>query len=350
MIPTQIFSRHDILKTSITRVLPNLELAGLHKQRIFITGGTGFFGLWLLTALQQLHVQGIQLQVCVLSRNPQLFLTIHPQFLNQSWLKFISGDITNFDIPKEQFDLLLHAATETSMEAHAAPLKMFDSIVIGTRRVLELARLAGVRRVLLISSGAVYGPQLQNQTHQLDESQTACNPLLATNAYGEGKRTMELMGAIMQSETGVESLSARCFAFCGPGLPLAGHFAIGNFIRDALYAEEIIVKGDGEQRRSYLYGADLAVWLLYLLINGKAGQSYNVGNDEAISIRELAFTIRDVLAPNCPVVFLKQHDSMSSTRNYYVPSIKRARELGCKPWTSLSDAIELSAAYHKAVL
>lgn len=349
MISTRNFlSRREVLESSMSPILPNFGLDNLQKQRIFITGGTGFFGLWILTALSLLHDKNVQFEVCVLSRNPEQFLANHPQFLNQSWLKFISGDVKNFEIPEKQFDLLLHAATETSMVAHSAPLTMLDNIVNGTRRVLDLARLTGVRRVLLISSGAVYGVQKHDQTHQSDESQTACNPLNHTNAYGEGKRVMELMGAILQAETGIESLSARCFAFSGPGLPLDGHFAIGNFIRDALYAKEITVKGDGTQRRSYLYGADLAAWLLYLLVNGKSGQSYNVGSDEAISIRDLAFVVRDVLAPECSVVFLQKSDLMSSARSDYVPSIERSRKIGCRPWTSLSDSILFTALYHKA--
>jgi dTDP-glucose 4,6-dehydratase len=338
-------SQVTILDTSITQVLPHLDLRSLARQRLFITGGTGFFGIWLLSALRVLNLQGVAIQVTVLSRNPEAFLLRHPHFREQSWLSFLLGDVCDFSIPPQEFDLLLHGATETSMAAHAEPTRMFDNIINGTRQVLDLARKCGVRRVLLISSGAVYGKQPPHQIHQPDDSQSACNPLTASSAYGEGKRVMELMGAMLQQESGIECVTARCFAFCGPGLPLDGHFAIGNFIRDALYREQITVQGDGSSLRSYLYGADLAAWLLYLLLNGEAGMAYNVGSDQALTIKELAERVRDVLSPGKQIEILQAAEASQSSRNCYVPAIDRARALGCMPWTTLDESLKFTANY-----
>jgi nucleoside-diphosphate-sugar epimerase len=335
----------EILNNSLSIVIPKVNLKDLNKKRIFITGGTGFFGIWLLSALRMLNEQGISVEVCVLSRNPNNFLSRYPQFIGASWLSFVEGNVRDFQIPEKEFDYLLHAATETSSSAHANPEMIFDDIVLGTRQVLHLAQKCGVSRILLISSGAVYGPQPPGMTHQPDESMLACNPLLPASAYGEGKRAMELMGAMLQDRTGIESVVARCFAFCGPALALYGHFAIGNFVRDALFGKQITVQGDGTPMRSYLYGADLAVWLLHLLLKGKGGVSYNVGSDQALSIRELAFLVRDTLAPGKTVELMHQADSKSQMRHYYVPAITRARELGCQPWTSLQDAIALTGEY-----
>jgi dTDP-glucose 4,6-dehydratase len=335
-----------ILDSSITQVLTHLDLRSLAKKRLFITGGTGFFGIWLLSALRLLLKDGVDVHVTVLSRNPEGFMQRYPQFRDQSWLSFIAGDVCDFNIPQQEFDLLLHAATETSMAAHAEPRRMFDNIVFGTRHVLELALKCGVSRVLLVSSGAVYGNQPPHQIHQPDDSQLACNPLIVSSAYGEGKRVMELMGAMLQQESGIDCVTARCFAFCGPGLPLDGHFAISNFIRDALYREQITVQGDGSPLRSYLYGADLAVWLLYLLLNGKAGESYNVGNDQALTIKELAFFVRDALSPGKPIEIHDAPEASQASRNIYVPAIDRARGLGCRPWTTLDESLRATADFY----
>lgn len=340
------YKQGEILDYSIANVLSKLDLRGLTGQRLFITGGTGFFGIWLLSALRALQQQGILIQVTVLSRDPEGFLLRHPQFREKRWLNFIAGNITDFKIPQKQFDLVIHGATETSVAAHADPIRMFDSIVFGTRRVLELAQLCGVNRVLMISSGAVYGKQSADQTHQTDDSQLACNPLLASSAYGEGKRVMELLGSMLQSEHGIEFVTARCFSFCGPHLPLNGHYAIGNFIRDALYNQKIIIRGDGTPVRSYLYGADLAVWLLYILLKGQKGVSYNVGSDEGVTLNELAKLVRDILSPNKQIEVQHNLNLMtSSTRNIYVPAIDRARALGCAPWTKLDDSLKLTANF-----
>lgn len=340
--PNQI----SIIDENIVAVLPYLDLRSLNGQRLFITGGTGFFGLWLLTALRHLNVLGIQVEVCVLSRNPEDFIANHPQFTNQPWLHFITGNVRDFKIPEKEFDLLLHAATETSMVAHADGIKMFNDIFLGTQQVMKFAQTCGVSRMLLISSGAVYGAQPFGLTHQPDASQLACDPFLATSAYGEGKRVMELLGALLQKNSSIASVSARCFSFCGPGLPLNAHFAIGNFIRDALFNEHITVQGDGSPIRSYLFGADLAVWLLFLLMKGEAGKSYNVGSEEAISIKDLAMKVRDVLAPHKKVQILQNQET--KTPQAYVPATTRANSLGCKQWTTLEVSIRQTARFVQA--
>ncbi|MBH9553875.1 NAD-dependent epimerase/dehydratase family protein [Inhella gelatinilytica] len=337
-----------LLDGSLAAVLPRVTLGGLAGRRLFITGGTGFFGLWLLSALRALNAQGLGLHACVLSRDPGRFLGRHPQFAGQPWLQFTAGDVRDFQAPPGCFDALIHAATETSMAVHAQPQRMLEDIVLGTRRVLAFAREAGIQRSLLVSSGAVYGRQPADWTHQPDESPLACNPLLPSSAYGEGKRVMELLGAICQQDHGVASVVARCFAFAGPGLPLDAHFAIGNFLRDALQGTHITVQGDGTPERSYLYGADLALWLLKLLQDGDAGQSYNVGSDLALSIADLAYQVRDLVAPGLAVQVLQPSPPDAGPPQRYVPAIHRARALGCAPWTPLDEAIRLSAAYWRA--
>lgn len=336
----------SILNGSMAAVLGRLDPQRLRSQRLFITGGTGFFGLWLLTALLALQQKGISIEVCVLSRDPASFLQRHPQFRDQPWLSFICGNIRDFAIPDRRFDLLLHAATETSMAAHANPIEMFDDIVMGTRHILNFAKSCGVRRMLLISSGAVYGQQQPHVPLQPDQSMLICNPQMPSNAYGEGKRVMELMGAMHHQFIGIECIAARCYSFCAPGLPIDGHYAVGNFVRDALFAPEITVQGDGTPVRSYLYGADLAVWLLSILSHGKAGESYNVGSDTPISIKNLAFKVRDLLSPGKRVNILQSPSTSLVERQQYVPSIKRARTLGCWPWTSLDASIRHLADFH----
>lgn len=331
-----------ILEGSLAAVLPHLAISPIMGKHLFITGGTGFFGRWLLSAFSQLNRQGADIRVSILSRNPQRFLTLHPQWADLPWLTFICGNVRDFDFPEAQYDLLVHAATDTS--ASANPLAIFDDIVVGTRRALDFAVKAGIKRVLLVSSGAVYGPQPSDVSHVQEDTRFACSPDAPASAYGEGKRVMELLGALYHREYGIEPVMARCFAFVGPGLPLDGHFAIGNFIRDALYADAIRVNGDGTPLRSYLYGADLAVWLLHLLGTGKPCYPYNVGSDQAISVRQLAFLVRRILSPEKEVRIQRQAVP-GDLRQRYVPSINRGREeLALDVWTPLEQAIEFTAS------
>ena len=183
---------------------------------------------------------------------------------------------------------------------------------------------------------------------RLDEEYPgAPDPLDPATAYGQAKRAAEFICSAASATGGPAAVIARCFAFVGPHLPLNTNYAIGNFIGDALAARPISVAGDGTPLRSYLYAADLTVWLWTLLLRGAAGRVYNVGSDEPISIRELAQRVADVVAPGLPVSVARDAPSDVPPPRY-VPSIDRARqELGLAPLISLDAAIARTAAWHR---
>jgi dTDP-glucose 4,6-dehydratase len=142
---------------------------------------------------------------------------------------------------------------------------------------------------------------------------------------------------------GISVKVARCFAFVGPHLPLDAHFAIGNFIRDAMSGGPIHIRGDGTAVRSYLYAADLAAWLWTILVAGKSGQAYNVGGAEAVAMAELARLVRDELAPGAQIR-RDQTQQPGQTVDRYVPDVTRAAiELQLKPRITLEDAINRTA-------
>jgi dTDP-glucose 4,6-dehydratase len=209
--------------------------------------------------------------------------------------------------------------------------------------MLEFAVEHGAKRFLLTSSGAVYGPQPAAFNGVPESYAGMPEPMAASHAYGVAKRTAEHLCAIFAAQYGLEVVVARCFAFVGEDLPFNVHFAIGNFIRDALWAEEIVVNGDGTPLRSYLDQRDLARWLLTLLRHGKAGEAYNVGSDRAISIADLAHLVRDLVSPGKPVRILgKPVEGVEQQR--YVPDISKiGRDLGLHPSFSLEESI-LAAA------
>lgn len=315
------------------------ELAGRH---LLLTGCTGFFGKWLLALLYRMNVVGVGVEVTVVSRNPSRFLTSHPRYRDCSWLHWLATDVRELELAVPRpIDLIIHAAADTSAMAHKDPVSLFDSIVFGARRVLDLAVSAGAKRILFTGSGAQYGSLPESRV--TEEYIGACVSNNSGSAYGEAKRAQETLGAIYAKNYGVDVVMTRCFAFSGPGLPLDGHFAIGNFIRDALWEDEVLLKSAGRAVRSYLHGADLAGWLLTILMRGESGQAYNVGSDQSISVGELAHKIVDRIAPGKSVRILGKVDDFE--RNYYVPDISKARRLGLDVWTSLDDSINSMAEW-----
>jgi UDP-glucuronate decarboxylase len=332
-IPTENLQRcHDVLGVDSWRAFKG--------RKIFLTGGTGFFGKALLRNHLSLDCL-VACEIAVLSRHPEQFLAAYPEFSGHSSITFLQGDIQHRDsLPwGNSFTDVLHAATESTIGPSLTPLQRYDQIVDGTRNILDLAVATGARRFLLTSSGAIYGPQPADLA-AIPEDWPGTPPLAEpSTAYGQAKRAAEHLCALFSEQHGIETVIARCFAFVGADLPLDVHFAIGNFIRDALTADAITVSGDGTALRTYLHQSDLAHWLFTLLEHGRTGQAYNVGSDEVISIAALAHLVRDILAPDKPVRILGQPDP-GAARNRYVPDIHKAqRELGLGVTVPLVDAI-----------
>jgi dTDP-glucose 4,6-dehydratase len=321
----------------------------LRGERLFITGGTGFFGCWLLeTFLWANDALGLNAQAVVLTRDPARFAAKAPHLASHPAIALHSGDVVDFSFPAGSFSHVIHAATDASAKLNAEnPLRMVDTIVAGTRRTLDFACAAGARKFLLTSSGAVYGAQPPELPAIPEGHAGAPDPVSPRSAYGEGKRMAELLTVLYGRTHGFESKIARCYAFYGPYLPLDGSFAAGNFMRDALAGGPIVIKGDGTPMRSYLYAADLAVWLWTMLFKAPAGRAYNVGSGEALSIAEMARRTASRVEPAAEVVIQTQATHATAS-DYYVPSVERAAdELGLKAWIELDEGLRRTIAWHR---
>jgi dTDP-glucose 4,6-dehydratase len=285
----------------------------LRGQRIFITGGTGFFGMWMVESFLWANERlDLGARAVVLSRDPQAFRQKRPHL----------ADVATFSH-------VIHAATESSTRLNEqSPAIMLDTIIAGTERTLDFAVACGAKKLLLTSSGAVYGRQPPEMTHVVEDYPGSPDPLAPSSAYGEGKRMAELLCAIYHRQHGLDARIARCFAFVGPYLPLDVHFAVGNFVRDALMGGPIRVNGDGTPYRSYLYAADLTVWLWTILLRGRSCRPYNVGSDQAMSILEAAREAAQ-LSTNISEVRVAKQPDLDAPAQRYVPCIERAKqELG----------------------
>jgi dTDP-glucose 4,6-dehydratase len=338
-------------------VWPRLEGA-----RLFVTGGTGFFGTWLLESLARaVDLLGTRIEACVLTRRPEAFSSQNPQLVNHPAIRLHAGDVRDFAFPSGRFTHLIHAAFPSGAPP-ADPDETVSLVVHGTERTLEFAERAGIKHMLFISSGAVYGRSNVGRLTQADRRAVAndrtaiglgrdvdTNRRLAfgdaRTAYATGKQIAEALCRVQSARTGMSLKIARCFAFVGPRLPLDAHFAIGNFIRDALSGGPIRIRGDGTTVRSYLYAADLALWLWTMLASDRTEQVFNVGSPEPVTTAELARVVAREVAPGVEIV----QESRAQSRTIvdrYVPDVTSARIcLDLVPRIRLADAIRRTAGW-----
>ena len=318
----------------------------LRGKRLFITGGTGFFGSWLLDTFTHANER-----LCL---NASALVLTRGQHANRPGISFHIGDIRTFEFPDGEFPFIIHAALDSSVLVSSdCGRNFFDTIVAGTHRVLDFARHHKTEKFLFTSSGAVYGKMPDGVTHITEDYVGAPDPLDIHSAYGEGKRLAEHL-CVQHTQSGdMQVKIARCFAFVGPYLPLRSNlatrlstgYAIGNFIQDAIAGGPIRINGDGKTCRAYLYAADLAIWLWTILFRGESCVPYNVGSEDAISIIDLASRVNSCFSEPMEIQIAGKPNGGASV--YYVPSTQRAqRELGLRQEIDLTEAIRRTIQWH----
>ena len=321
----------------------------LKNKKIFITGGTGFIGCWLLESFlwanQKLKLNA---SATVLTRDANSFRRRAPHLAGQRNIHLLQGDIRGFRFPGGNFSHIIHAAADTGIfQNENKPLSSLEYLFDGSKRVLDFSKRNKNAKFLLLSSGAVYGAQPAGLSRLLEDFTGAPDPLSAHSAYAEGKRLAELLCALYHKEYGLQTKIARCFTFVGPYMNLNGHHAAGNFIRDGLTGGSIEVKGDGKTVRSYFYAADLASWLWTILFKGKVCRPYNVGSDKEVTIRQLAEKVSDAFDSK-PKIRINHRGFVGMGGNRYVPSVARARkELGLKQKFNIQESIQKTVDWYK---
>jgi dTDP-glucose 4,6-dehydratase len=318
-------------------------------RRLLITGGTGFFGSWLLESFLRANDQlKLNAKVTVLSRNPDAFQARMPHIASHTSVRLAAGDVCTCEMKGERFNFVIHAAIEPLPPTPAAdPLLLFERNVAGTKNALEIARCCGAHRFLLASSGAVYGRQPADLTHVPEAYPGAPDPLDPLTTYAQAKRVSEFLCAAHARRYGLEVAIARCFAFVGPHLQLDAGYAIGNFIRDALRGGPVRVNGDGTPYRSYLYAADLAIWLWTILFRGETCRPYNVGSEEALTIESLAAQVAASFQPE-PAVLIAKTPTPDQPAERYVPLTRRAAsELALLQHIDLHAAVTRTIAWYR---
>jgi nucleoside-diphosphate-sugar epimerase len=339
------------LSADLDHVVEHLrpDLEELRGARIFVTGGTGFIGCWMLESFAWANDRlGLGAQALVLTRNFEAFQRKAPHLASRADICFHLGDVRDFEFPSGKFSHVIHSADAANQQGNLEdPALMLDTIVAGTVRTLDFSALCGARKMVLTSSGSVFRRHAVELTEAGEEYLGATQDRLAFWAHHGGKRLSELTCILHGQRDGIEMKIARCFTFVGPYMPLDAHFAIGNFIRDALAGGPIVVKGDGTPYRSYLYAADLAIWLWRILLRGKDRQAYNVGSPNALTIAEVAAAVSRALPGNV-AVSIAQRPTPGQVPQRYVPDASRAEtELGLREWIELEDAIRRTARWHQ---
>lgn len=327
------------------------RLAALRGQHVFITGGTGILGTWLLELANVLNEQHqFGLRVTVFSRNTQAFAARWPHLGRGKGVTLQDGDIRYFTELPRDVRYVIHAAALTDRRVFSShPSAVAETNTVGTLRILRAATLLeDLQKCVLLSSGLVYGAQPW-ELPRINEDfggVLRCNDVNAV--YPESKRLAEVMAQCAISESKLPVVTLRPFAFVGPYQSLQLPWAVTDFIRDSFRGGPIRIMGDGATVRSVMYYSDFAYGVLLALAAGRPRTTYNLGSDEPVDLLMLAQKITRHFSP-VPEIRLGVGQT-GHDRNRLVPDMARmVQNLGFKATVPLDTALHKTIEWHRLV-
>ncbi len=333
------------------------EMEQFEGKNILITGGAGFLGYYLVQSL--LHWNEIansenKIRVIVYDN----FIRGVPEWLEEikenKELHLVKHDITN-PLPKEDlsFHFIIHAASIASpMYYRKYPLETMDANINGLRILLEYANkqkhtASPVEGFLFYSTSEIYGdPDPSNiPTPETYRGNVSCTGPRA--CYDESKRFGETLSVVFAQEFDLPIKIARPFNNYGPGLKITDKRVIPDFMRDILNGNDIIMHSDGSPTRTFCYVTDAICGYFKVLVNGKKGESYNIGTSKPeISMMDLANKLVDIASEysdyNGKVVKKKSTDQeyLTDNPNRRCPVIKKAvTDVGYNPQIQLEEGL-----------
>lgn len=333
----------EILESSQSR------FASLASSKILICGATGFVGTWLASALLEANAEmNLGLEIVIISRDQEMAkkkLSPHPS----DPLTIVRGDLASESNPLKdlghEFTHIVHLATPAVASTGSLDAaKSYASTVQGAINMIEYATDMISPPVLLhSSSGGVYGKQPVSMA-RIDEGWINPNLENEISAYGRAKLEAEKIISQANRDEKVRAANPRLFAFLGPHLAMDAHFAVGNFMRDALAGGPIKIEGNPATTRSYLYPTDLVDWLLAILVEPH-DEVLHVGSRIPVKMSELAYHVSETFE-GLPIAYLDVEIPPSN----YVPETKIMQSIyGVNQKVNYEEGIRRWANWVKSV-
>ena len=323
------------------------KLAKLKNTRICITGGGGFVGTWLLEVINYLNkVHNFEIHVTSIDRDFEKLKKMAPHLYEAKNFEVKRCDLRYLvELPKDA-NYVIHCAGSPDNRVHATnPVDVMSSCALGTESVLRATdRLSDFRMFTNLTSSLVYG-NFNDTNKAISESEKlASNTDLSS--YVAGKVYSEVLTSSYRQQFRTPSIILRPFTFIGPYQTLTSPWALNNFIHDAISGSTVKVLGSGKTVRSFLYGADVAFWVLALTANGENGSIYNLGSPEAIDLTSVAKIVTSHFATPKEIMYVGGN-SNSDKVNYMVPDTRKVESsFALKPVFKINEAIKRSVDWY----
>ena len=330
----------QILQEDVQRFAESFELwEQLRGKTFLITGATGLIGSVMIKCLQELNKQrGLDIKILAVVRNlEKAGLVLGTEGKSLQFLQTDLQDV-NADNIGRKVDYVVHLASPTAgrfMEEN--PVETFDLAYQSTYALLSFAKQTTVKSMVYVSSLEYYGQVLDDRLIT-EDMQGYIDSMSPRSSYPMGKRAAEYLCYAFSKEYGTPAKVARLTQTFGAGISENDNRVFAQFARSVIKGEDIVLHTTGESAKPYCYTTDCISAILYILLRGQLGESYNVANpDTYISIRNLAEFMRQNFNPAINVR-LELNENMG-----YAPvtklrlSTENLKRLGWRPQYDLNQ-------------
>lgn len=269
-----------------------VEIEKLRGKTILVTGATGLIGSAFVDML--LHVRDFEVTVYAAGRNEERAKHRFAEYEDDGRFHFLKYDVTDPLDSDVCFDYIIHAASNASPNFFANnPVEVMLANINGVKNLLDYGRAHDMQRFLYVSSGEVYG---EGDGRVFTEDYYGYVDINSPRScYPSSKRAAETLCAAYGKEYGVDCVIARPSHTYGPHFTESDNRVYAQFIRNIQRGEDIVMKSTGSQFRSWCHVDDCVSAILCILLNGKAGEAYNIADNKSnISIRQLAEMIAEI--------------------------------------------------------
>lgn len=307
----------------IERVLRlNLNWEIFKGKNILITGATGLLGTILVDMFSFLEKEfSLGLKLFLVSRHLN-------KEKNATFITNICQDIKNPLTLSERFDFIIHAASNTHpLQYSRNPVETITTNIFGTYNLLQLCKNNPGSRFVCVSSVEIYGDGDADFSEE-NLGYIDCNSARA--GYNESKRLSESLCQSFKSQYGVDFVTARLCRLYGPTLKKDDSKALSQFLFKGINGEDIVLKSDGQQFFSYLYGHDAAKAIIYLLLKGVSGEAYNVSDYKSnVTLKNLAEYITKICSVNLKFEIPPEEEKKGYSKSYRaILNSKKINQLG----------------------
>lgn len=331
----------QIVSEDITAIVNDIKPFSkkLENKKVLIAGGKGFLGTYFVRVLIGLN-RFLENPAEIIILDNLITAKDKTNFHDKN-IRFLEQDISQKIRSSEKLDFIIHAASIASPPVYRKyPLKTIDVNYQGTRNLLDLAYENEIESMIFLSSSEIYGDPDVIPTPENYWGYVSCTGPRA--CYDESKRLAETISVLYYQRHKVPVRIARPFNVYGPYLNLDDGRVIPDFMKNAIEKSEIIIHSDGTPTRSFCYVTDAMRAFFRILLVAPGGEIFNVGNDEEISIKNVAEIIKKIINKPINIKMEKSSDPnyTKDNPNRRCPDLSKIKSIGYSPQIGLEVGIK----------